>query len=95
MILPTGDIDAKGKTPDVRYGFDTTTLLYAGRKTGWDITMPHVPAGTAYAVWMGLAMTDGIVTEELFLRVPLRPLRVAFVLITVAEVLRPKRTSAG
>ena len=57
--------------------------------------MRHVLAGTAYDVWMGFAMTGGIVGEALFLGVPLRPLRLAFVLITVAGVLGRKLTSAG
>jgi hypothetical protein len=31
MILPMGEIDAKGKDPDVRSGFDTVVILYTGR----------------------------------------------------------------
>jgi multidrug transporter EmrE-like cation transporter len=57
--------------------------------------MRHVLAGTAYDVWVGLAMTGGIDGETLFLGVPLRPLRLAFVPITVAGVLWRKLMSAG
>jgi multidrug transporter EmrE-like cation transporter len=57
--------------------------------------MRHVLAGTAYDVWVGLAMTGGIDGETLFLGVPLRPLRLAFVPITVAGVLGRKLMSAG
>jgi hypothetical protein len=32
MILPMGEIDAKGKDPDVRSGFDIVLILYAGRE---------------------------------------------------------------
>jgi hypothetical protein len=33
LILRTGEIDAKENNPDVRYGFDTTIILYAGQQT--------------------------------------------------------------
>jgi hypothetical protein len=33
MILPIGEIDAKEKNLDVRSGFDTAILLYAGQET--------------------------------------------------------------
>jgi hypothetical protein len=36
LILPNGKTDAKEKYPDVRSGFDTAILLYAGRETGWE-----------------------------------------------------------
>jgi hypothetical protein len=36
MILPMGEIDAKGKNPDVRSGFDISIPLYAGREACWE-----------------------------------------------------------
>jgi quaternary ammonium compound-resistance protein SugE len=57
--------------------------------------MRQIPAGTAYAAWMGLAVAGGLAVEVLFLGVPLRPQRLACVLIILAGVLGLKLTSAG
>jgi multidrug transporter EmrE-like cation transporter len=46
-------------------------------------------------VWRGLAVTGGILVEELFLGVPLHLRRLAFVLIIVAGALGLTLTSAG
>lgn len=57
--------------------------------------MRHIPAGTAYAVWMGLAVTGGTVVDALVLGVPLNAGRLAFVLVIVAGVFGLKLTSGG
>jgi hypothetical protein len=42
MILPMGEIDAKGKNPDVRSGFDTVILLYIGRSLFLIVRFPLI-----------------------------------------------------